>query len=227
MAVAVVLIASDAEAKCMMPGVQFEPSTGDVPSTPVLRLFLPKYWAPASPVVTAVDASGKKLTGTLSLESSADAFASYHVALPKAANGKLQVHFVDKNGTDHGATYNVDAAWKKPSIVAPTMTVTRTQSSWTCSHQLTRNIVFPSVASAYRVTFTAMKNGKDTGSVVLPENPRVLFGSSSADASLELGHVNCMGQTYAWAGGRLARVEALLPDGSAVTLARDLWLDPP
>lgn len=226
---AVLVSTSDAEAKCMMPGVRFEPSEGSVPSAPVLRLFLPPYWAPASPTVTAVDASGKKLVAALVMESTSDAFATYRVGLPTASNGKLHVRFVDKTGGDHDAEYTVNSAWKAPAIGSPKIAITRTQSSWTCSHQLTRNLVFANVASAYRVTFTVMKNGKDNGSVVLPANTSSLFGAypTGGNANLSLGYVNCMGSTHDWSTGVFARVEALLPDGSATTIARDVWVDPP
>ena len=89
--------------------------------------------------------------------------------------------------------------------------------------------MFASVASAYRVTLSVMKNGKDNGSVVLPANTSSLFGTypTAGNANLSLGYVNCMGSTYDWSTGAYARVEALLPDGSSTTIARDLWLDPP
>lgn len=48
-----------------MPGVHFEPPSGSVPSAPTLYLFVPSYWAPPSPAVTAVDASGKKVVAKL------------------------------------------------------------------------------------------------------------------------------------------------------------------
>jgi hypothetical protein len=228
-ALAIFTATSDAEAKCAMPGVRFEPPEGAVPTSPVLRLFVPPYWAPASPTVTATDATGKKLAATLVMESKSEAFATYRLGLSAAANGTLRVRFVDKTGGDHDAEYTVNSAWKAPAIPSPKIAVTRTQSSWTCSHQLTRNLVFANVAPAYRVTFTVMKNGKDNGSVVLPANTSSMFGAypTGGNANLSLGYVNCMGSTYGWSTGVFARVEALLPDGSETMIARDVWLDPP
>lgn len=89
--------------------------------------------------------------------------------------------------------------------------------------------MFPSVAPAYRVFFTAMKNGKDTGDVVLPANTSDMFGAfpTGGNAKLSLGFVNCMGSTYEWTTGRYVRIDALAADGSATTIAKDLWVDPP
>jgi hypothetical protein len=224
--VAVLVASSDADAKCMMPSIHFEPASGTLPTSPVLRLFVPKHHAPASPAVTALDAAGKKLSATLALESTSDAYSSYRVTIAAAKAGKLRVSFLDNNGTAHHRDYVVDPKWNKPTIAPIATTVTWTSTSWKCSHQRTRNIVFKSVADAYRVTLTS---GKITETVVLPANVSEMFAAypTGGNATLLLGHVSCMGHTYEWAGGRYARVEALLPDGSSTTIANGIWLDPP
>jgi hypothetical protein len=222
LAVAVLVASSDADAKCMMPSVHFEPASGTLPTSPVLWLFVPRYGAPPVARVSATDAAGKKHAASLAIESTSDAFTSYRVTLPKLPAGKLHVSFLDGNGGSRDADYVVDHAWKAPAIPSPKMTITRTSTWWTCSHQLTRNVVFPTVSPAYRITL-----GKDV--VVLPANTSDMFAAypTGGNANLALGHVNCMGSTYDWKGGRSAKVEALLPDGSATVIATSLWLDPP
>ena len=225
------LAASDAHAKCAAPGPKFEPESGSVPTAPVLRLFASTWASPGTPTVTAIDAKGKKLSPVITTESTADAFTSYRLAFPAAAKGKLQVHYVGANGWTRDAEYTVDPSWKAPGFVAPKVTLYRVQSSWTCSHQLTRNIQFPNVAPAYRLTFATTVAGlaKSTTTLVLPADVKTMFVAypSTVNADLALGHVNCMGSTYSWNGGTFAKIVALFPDGSESEVSPGIWLDPP
>jgi hypothetical protein len=225
---AALLVSFDAEAKCALPGVRFEPPSGMLPSAPVLRLFLPGYWAPASPTVTAIDAAGKKLNAVMTSESTVDAFATYRVAFAGAAKGPLHVRFVDKQGTAHDSTYTIDPAWKTPAVATPKVTVSSVQSSWTCSHQSTRNLTFPSIAPAYRVMFSPAQFAKTTASIVLPADVKSLWGSTTptTTADLAIGYVNCMGGTHAWTKREWVRVYALYADGTESDVT-SMWLDPP
>ena len=229
-ALVVVCSASDAEAKCAAPGAHFEPASGAVPVSAVVRMFVPPHQLNGPPAVTALDAAGKPVATTIATESTSDAFNSYRIAFA-AKSGTVTLRFAGKYGAPHEATYAIDPTYAAPKFTPPKLTLTRVQTSWTCSHQLTRNITFPSVAPAYRLTFAnnkaALAGSKD--SVVLPAETRTLFGyyASSAGADLALGHVNCMGTTYTWKSGQWARITALFPDGSEAEVTPAVWLDPP
>lgn len=223
---------SDAEAKCAMPGVRFEPPDGSLPASAVVRLFVPPYQQASGPLsVYGIDAAGKTIAPTVVAESTSDAFTSYRLAFTGLKKGALTVRFTGKYGGARDATYTIDPTWSRPAFATPKLTLTRVHTSWTCSHQLTRNVTFPSVAPAYRLTFAATKPalaGSKT-SIVLPADVRNLFGaySSSGAADLALGHVNCMGSTYEWNGGQWARITALFPDGSEAEVSPGVWIDPP
>lgn len=231
-ALAVVFSSSDVEAKCAMPGVRFEPPDGSLPPSAVVRLFVPPYHQTSGPLgVYGIDATGKTIAPTVSSESTSDAFTSYRLAFTGLKKGALTVRFTGKYGASRDATYTIDPGWSRPAFTAPKVTLTRVQTSWTCSHQLTRNVTFPSLAPAYRLTFAATKPalaGSKT-SIVLPADVRNLFGgySSPGAADLALGHVNCMGSTYEWKSGQWARITALFPDGSEVEVSPGVWIDPP
>lgn len=226
------LVPVDASGKCMSLVSRFEPASGAVvPSAPVLRLFVPAHRVAGLPVVTATDAAGRAVKVVVTSESATDAFNSYRVSFGSLAKGDLMVRFVDKYDISNYVAYTVDPAWAAPKAVPPKVKVTRTETSWTCSHQLTRNLEFSSVAPAYRVSFAANKAAlaSPVSSIVLPANVQPVWNSSEPvkKASIEIGHVDCMGYTHKWSGGMWVRVTALRPDGSETDVVSALWLEPP
>ncbi len=232
---AVVLVvassATDAEAKCAMPGVRFEPPDGTLPSSAVVRLFVPPHQLGGPLGVYGIDAAGKNVAPTVLAESTSDAFTSFRLSFTGLKKGSFTVRFTGKTSGARDATYVIDPGWSRPAFASPKLTLTRVHTSWTCSHQLTRNVRFPSVAPAYRLTFAANKSGLASSktSLVLPADVRTLFGPNAATASadLALGHVNCMGSTYEWNGAQWVRITALFADGTEAEVTPAVFLDPP
>lgn len=230
-ALVVVSSSSDAEAKCAMPGVRFEPPDGTLPSSPVVRLFVPPHQIGGPLGVHGIDAAGNTVAPTVVSESTSDAFTSYRLSFNALKKGAFTVRFTGKYGGPRDATYTIDPKWVRPAFAAPKLTLTRVQTSWTCSHQLTRNVTFPSVAPAYRLTFAPTKPAlaASKSSLVLPADVRTLFGaySPTGASDLALGNVNCMGTTYEWKGGQWVRITALFPDGSEGEVTPGIFIDPP
>ena len=225
LALGLTMIAGSAEAKCARPSGVLAPSTGKVPSKPVLRLLLPEWQAAAykgMPTVVA-RAKGKSVPVKVTADTTAAGLRTYRVDVTATTIGVLDVELVDPSGvSDHTWSYEIDSGWAAPSTSTAAVTLSHEVSAWTCSHTRTTSLHFAATAWAYRIVTAPsealLAKGK-VQSFVLPRAIEQLWGydptAIATTASVALGHSSCFGDTFDWTTASvIADVYALLPDGS-------------
>jgi hypothetical protein len=100
--------------------------------------------------------------------------------------------------------------------------------SWTCSYEATR-VLLPSIdAPAFRVTIASDAAGLDSAGATTALIPgRAGFSMEpNPPLALRLGHLNCLGNSITWNGVSVARVTALLADGTEVVAKELVKLEP-
>jgi len=216
------VVVEPASAKCMMPSSALVPASGKVPAGAKLRLLVPQYSRAAKPPVVTAKVGNKSIPAlVVRLDTAPAALDAYLVQLGVSAAGPLVVELQGASGGVVG-TWNleVDGGWKAPAVAKETPKVGHVVSSWTCSHERSRQLAFTGGADGYRIVLAAKKGDlsdpKKTQSVYLPSSPLAFFGSKPvASADLRLGYMNCFGETYEFPTSTMwAEIRALLPDGS-------------
>ena len=107
----------------------------------------------------------------------------------------------------------------------------RHELSWTCSHQLTNDLLLDTSAPVFRLVYAATeadyRAGK-TESLILPGSMRAFFEGPPNGKALELGHVSRFGHPIANQRRIFAGVQALFADRSATPLpAAPVLIDVP
>lgn len=202
------LAATSAAAMCMGPGVFLAPAAGTaLPENPTLFLFVPSFRQ--VPEVTARTEEGERPV-TVSALSTGPALTSYQIRIEVEAGSVLSVHMRDPR---RKSDVTVSRFAVVPSLQSGTepVTILVTEAEifhWTCSFQKTQNIrLSEPAAPAYRVEWSRTVAAYGSGlqqSVVVPATMLAFFDPAEAAAYpqpvLELGHVNCFGNTLEWPG---------------------------
>lgn len=233
-------------ASCAMPKAFVAPASGArLPPSPTLYLFSPWSLSRDPRRGPLIKISGGVVSYSVSMLSQTDQVQVYRLDIDSGAARQLDVQ-VEPN-SDYGgssaieAHFTIDKAWAKPDHSAPTIVGAEEQvSHWACSYTALQTLTLeggaPRQTSAYRVDW-ASANGASSGSAVLPpsSNPFFFYGGTPGDtgdaskASLSLGHVSCLGNTFTWGNEPIdVRVTALFADGSeSATPDRAFRVSPP
>lgn len=219
-----IAVSAPAAAKCMSPSAVLIPSSGKVPVGAKLRLLLPAWAGKNKSPTLVVRAASKTIpVVTTRLDTAPGNLDAYLVQVGTSGAGPMTVELQGKSGAvDASWSLEVDAGWKAPVLAKVTPTLARISTSWTCSHELSRQLTFAGVAEGYRVVTAATKadlaDPKKTTSVYLPSAPGAFFGRSLSPittADLRLGFLNCFGETFQFSTTPVwGEIRALLPDGS-------------
>lgn len=214
-------VSGSAQAKCMMPSPALVPPSGKIPSGAKLRLLVPQFTSVKKPLTVTARLGNKSVPVVVTkLDTPPAELDAYLVQLGVSAPGAPTLELP----TQYGSTtwsLDVDPGWKAPAIAKETPTVGHVVTSWTCSHERSRQLAFKGGVDGYRVLLGQKKEDfadpKKLQSVYLPSSPRAFFGApiGSSTADLRLGFLNCFGETYTFTTTTmLAEVRALLPDGT-------------
>jgi hypothetical protein len=219
------LVDGQALAKCRSPRATLIPADGRIPVAAKLWLLVPTIYSaspsltadvrvlqrkvPIPAVVTRVNAASKHLQVFL-------------ITIAASDVGPLVVE-LDDHDRERRQTWSleVESAWKASPLRHVAPTVERTESSWTCSHELAQHVAFPSLAAGYRILLMPTPDGPvsdDVDSIYLPATGAMFWSDPPkrvATANLGVGYLNCFGATFDFAGRAVwAEIRALLPDGS-------------
>jgi len=204
-------------AECAMPEPAFAVGDGVLPEDPTVLLFWGAgFSAPFD--VQARDAAGTARPVVVKKVEQDGVVKAWSVAIDTDGPGKLTL---TANG-EHFPETSVEVKVTDTSWTPAPVTIVRqgaTAHQWTCSHQATRDLdVKAPGAVGFRVRSarTAEALATDGAEVLLPTQPSVLWGRPSKGAQrLELGHVDCLGDTVSFDGKPLVvQLAAVYPDGS-------------
>lgn len=228
-------------AKCAGPHAIVSPPGGSVvPASPTIYFFFPKRDRD-KPKLRAHSDGGGALDIEQSVVAETESFTAYRLQVKTQKPGAIVID-LQAGEFYYGPKswrFNISADWRPPastrSAAAP---VVSTRSfAWTCSHQLSQNLKLPGRAAAYRVAIHDFKSdgsGPPVQELIVPPRMMQFFernekSDASAVDEIELGHINCFGNTFAWQNKPiLVDVFALQPDGSESRLtAAPMHVDMP
>ncbi len=247
-AAAIAFAPARAEASCVMPRAFLSPASGaKLPPSPTLYVFAPArvvddLGRPKPPFVRVFDPKGRPLPHTLAEVSTPGPLGVYRLDVAPGSSPRVRVTLVasgDGAAAPLQAEYAIDRAWATPPHSPPEVLGAEPETSlWACSYtELQRLRLAPSVGqapSAYRVSW-ASANDQRFGSLLLPPSTSGFFHAppspSATDEGVDLllGHVSCLGPTFAWGESDVdVRVSALFADGSeSAPSERSLRVAPP
>jgi len=220
-------LSAPAFAKCAGPHAIVSPQSGStVPTDPTLYFFWPRH-DPEPPKLQAHGPGGVALTIEQTSIAQIDAFTTYRVRVKTNKPGAIVVDLAERQYYygPKSWRYTVSTDWQPP-VAAKSGAALQVKSAsfrWTCSYQLSQNLALPGRAAAYRVAiFDINSDGKGAPAKELYMPPRMMQffeleekSTSSDHDQIELGHINCFGETFTWQGQPiLVDVFALQPDGS-------------
>lgn len=193
--------AHTADAKCAMPATVFAPADG-ADTAGVTYVFVPAYRGSTLSVE-----SRHGLDTSIDVVSETDSFRAYRVSVTynhtdledNSAAAAYTVVVRSEYGPDRSASYRLfaDSRSDAPSELLLLEDPSYAKSAWTCSH--TDSVLArPTVdAWAYRIEWARTEADYRAGErevVVVPRSMRAFWGDAG-DAQLELGHLNCFGET--------------------------------
>jgi hypothetical protein len=189
--------AQPADAKCAGPGVAFAPESGDTAG--VTWVFVPSYSGAKIEVASSVE-----MHAEITEVSDNDTFRAYRVSVSHRVAGALgagdrsyNVRVVGQYGTEDTASYRLTGdrrPYPGPALLADGR---YDKDAWTCSHT-DAVTARPSVdAWAYRIEWArteAAYRAGDREILVVPASMKAFWGGAEAPR-IELGHLNCFGET--------------------------------
>jgi hypothetical protein len=204
-----------AEAMCASPRAGFSPPPGTtLPAKATVFLFVPssRFGELPPPTERELTVSGGSFTARLIATTGLYSVLRVDVV---ASGASIEVGWKPAQGDQEAVSvgYRIGAVARDMAIVT---NVTHTDHAWSCSHRRTIDITLSSSAIAYQFDW------EDGTSTMVPPNLDVFWrgGVDSAappDHTIELGHLNCMGddvEPAALARLRGFRLVALFSDGS-------------
>lgn len=231
--------------KCAGPHAVVSPPTGStLPASPTIYFFFPKRDR-EKPKLRAHSDGGGALVIDQSIAAETESFTAYRLQIKTQKPGAIVLE-LGASEFYYGPKswrFTVSNDWQPPAATKTSAAplVSTRSFAWTCSHQLSQNLKLPGRAAAYRVAiFDGSGDGTGDGTsasspqLIMPPRMMQFFergekSDTSAVDEIELGFINCFGNTFTWQGKPiLVDIFALQPDGSESRLtARPMHVDPP
>jgi hypothetical protein len=232
-------IAPFSQAKCAGPHAVLSPRPGSaLPLDPVLYFFWPKR-DKDQPQVKARGAAGDHVPVEQTKVAETESYTAYRVRVKTSKPGALTLE-LPKRDFYYGPSswrYELRADWQRPAQSEGAPTVRSESFRWTCSYQLSQNLQLPGHAVAYRLLISDATDPAKAGvkqALYVPPRMRQFFERDERPASgdsdqIELGYINCFGNTFTWQGKPiLVDIYALFADGSEQRLgSAPMRVEPP
>ena len=212
------LVPASAGGRCPDPRLALLPPSGTaLPPNPTLFFFVVGGELGDVPRLPTVppgcrlqirDEEDDAVPFTAVAQPSPSAFAVFALKVQARAGTRLTVSFADFGcGATDGLqrqTYRVVGHWRRPPRAPVRVARVENEScAWSCSHQLSRNLVPDRFAYAYKVQWAATAadwRARKRRVVVLPYSIDALTtcGAPPREIRVKLGFLNCKGFSFRW-----------------------------